>query len=274
MAFDVYTQTLTAAVVDDGTITFSYASGRVFGDYAAGGALLAVPTLQNVFTEDDDEIDVSYGASSIVVTYKGSTTIPKGTTVKFQATRDAADSVVDSLLTTTGVGAVTTEATTDVEEHGDGMFHITKLTLTDFAMGSSGDGANLALGASLYTFPAGAIMVEDSSIVGTINADISVQTDTPEVGLGTVVGAGVQATLGAVNAACENIGGPFAAASVNDGAVAGAGAASNTTGLYIAESGGLSHVVYLNAADGWADVTAAGPVTFTGVVTLKWRKIN
>lgn len=171
-------------------------------------------------------------------------------------------------------GTVTTSATTVAEETIVGDEHTVKLTCTDFAIGTSGDAAALALGASLYTMAAGAKMVLDSSIIGAVTAAISVTTDTPEIGLGTTVASGVQATLGAVNAACENIGGPFVLTSVDgtDTTDGGVGATSNTTGLLVAAAD--SGVVYLNLADTWADVTAAGACTFTGVVTLKYRVIS
>ena len=177
------------------------------------------------------------------------------------------------LLAAAGAGTVTTSGTTVAEEHGDSVWHYTTLTLTAFAVGTSGDAEALALGASLYTFPAGNIAVDGSSIVGAVTAAISATSDTPELCLGTATGTGAQATCGAVSAAVESIGGPFVLTNVagdtaTDG---GVGATSNTVGLLVPTAG--SHVVYLNVADTWADVTAAGAVTFTGVVTIKWRVI-
>ena len=184
-----------------------------------------------------------------------------------------ATSAAGENVTLPSKGTVTTSGTTVAEETIVGDEHIVKLTLTDFAIGTSGDAAALALGASLYTMPAGDKLVEGSSIIGAVTAAISVTTDTPEIGLGTVAGTGVNATLGAQATTTENIGGPFVLTNVagNTATDGGVGAASNTTGLLVptADSG----VVYLNLADTWADVTAAGACTFTGVVTLKYRVI-
>ena len=182
------------------------------------------------------------------------------------------------LLTATSVGTVTTAATTVAEEHGDGVQHVTKLTMTAFAMGTSGDNAALALGAKFYTFPAGSILVESATIVGGVTAAISVTTDTPEVGIGTVIGSGVTATL---STTMEDIIDGGAAGLTGGDAVAPdvAGTAfykgnTFTTGVLIKTSGGKARDLFLNAAVTWADVTAAGAVTFTGVITLKWRIIS
>ena len=143
-------------------------------------------------------------------------------------------------------------------------------------MGDSGDGAALALGAEVYTLPAGAIVIDHATCVGTILADISNKTAaSSEVGLGTVVGTGANATLGAVDAGCENVCGPVVIGAYNNTAVSGLTVASAAQPhLHIAASGGLAHEIFLNTATTWADVTEAGAVTFTGVITLTWRKIS
>src|SRR5688572_1308268 len=108
----------------------------------------------------------------------------------------ATDSITAArLLTGTNVGTVTTAATTSAVEYGNGRDHFTVLTLTNFAIGTSGDNASLALGAKFYSFPAGTILVESATIVGGITAAISATTDTPEVGIGTVAATGAAATL-------------------------------------------------------------------------------
>lgn len=178
------------------------------------------------------------------------------------------------IKTSSGVGTVTTSGTTVAEEYGNGISHITKLTLTAFAVGTSGDNASLAIGAKFYTLPAGAMIVEDASISGTVLAAISVTTNTPDTAIGTVIGSGANAVVSAVGATSENVLGGVAAASVNNGAVSG----SSVTGpgslipLFITSAG--VHDLYLNMAAAWADVAAAGAVTFTGVITIKWRKVS
>lgn len=179
------------------------------------------------------------------------------------------------LAATADAGTVTTSATTVAEEHGDGLWHVTKLTMTNFAMGTSGDNAALAIGAKFYTFPAGTIVIEDASIVGGITAAISITTNTPEVGIGTVVGSGASATLSTTmedivdGGAAGYVGGDTVAPDVAGGAFYKGMAA--TTPVVIKTSGGKARDLFLNAAVTWANVAAAGAVTFTGVITLKWR---
>lgn len=174
------------------------------------------------------------------------------------------------IRTAANVGAVTTAATTSAVEIGDGINHSTILTLAAFAVGLSGDNANLARGASLYTFPAGAIIVESAHLnIGLTLAD-AIQTDTPEMGLGTTVCAGeVQATLGAVAATAEDIFLGLVAADVAGTATAGTKIPTANVPLIIAAAD--SHVVYFNVADGWADITAPAAITATGTITINWR---
>lgn len=176
------------------------------------------------------------------------------------------------LQTAANIGAVVTAATTTAVEYGDGYHHTTKLTLTAFAVGNSADNASKALGAGLYTLPAGAIIVDSAYLsVGLTLAD-AVQTDTPEIGLGTTVGSGVNATLGAVGAAAENIWEGAATADVAGTAKVGTKLPTAAVPLII-ESGG-DHTIYLNVADGWANLTAASAITATGTVVLNWRFVN
>jgi hypothetical protein len=176
------------------------------------------------------------------------------------------------------VGAVGA-ATVTADEKVIGDYHFTKLTLAAFAVGTSGDAANLALGAKIYTFPAGTIVVDDVSFVGGITAAISVTTDTPEVGIGTVVGSGVNATLSTTGedimegGAAGYTGGTAVAPDVA-GTAFSKGRINGGVPVVILATGGKSHDIFLNVADGWADVTAAGAVTADAVITLRWRKID
>jgi hypothetical protein len=167
-------------------------------------------------------------------------------------------------------------------EWGDQVDHTTVLVLTNFPVGTSGDNANLALGALLYTFPAGIIQIDSSALVALgVTAAISVTTDTPEVGLGTTQAAGAHATLGAVAATAENIseGGdttniaPDVAGTATVNSSKKPTVASGDDGPLIIPAAS-AHMVYLNVADGWADVTAAGAVTVSGTVVINWKKLT
>jgi hypothetical protein len=181
-------------------------------------------------------------------------------------------------------GSVGTPAVAGVEatEYGSEADHTTVLTLTAFAVGTSGDNANKAIGALLYTFPAGIIQIDSAEFIGLgITAAISVTTDTPEVGLGTTQASAVQATLGAVAATAENIseGGdttnvaPDVAGTATINSSKKPTVASGDDGPLVIPAAS-AHTVYLNIADGWADVTAAGAVTAAGVVVLNWKKLT
>jgi hypothetical protein len=173
------------------------------------------------------------------------------------------------LRTNANVGTVTTGATTSAVEIGDGLSHTTILTLTNFAVGTSGDNAAKAIGASLYSLPAGTCLVESSYIsVGLTLAD-AIQTDTPEIGLGTAVGTGVVATLGAVGATAENIWEGEATANVSG--TAKVGAKNPTASVPLVITAGGSHDIYLNCAVSWADITAPAAVTATGTVVINWK---
>ena len=93
------------------------------------------------------------------------------------------DDVVANIGTPgTGVTAV---------ESGSKNFHLTTLTLSGVAL-TIGDTAALADGALIYTFPAGAIIVEAAYLsVGVTLTTGTPTTDTPDVGLGSVIGTGL-----------------------------------------------------------------------------------
>lgn len=181
---------------------------------------------------------------------------------------------VTKQLTSTTVG--TAGALCVAEEHGDGFNHITKLTLTAFAVGTGADNANKAIGALCYTFPAGTIMVENASIKGIFDQPSHGTITAGECGLGTVVGSGANATLGAVGSTSENIiqGDTGVLSTYVLGTtvaqVSGVGVATGPTTILAA---GV-HTVYLNLAAAWPDIASAEAVTFTGVVTIKWRIIS
>ena len=187
---------------------------------------------------------------------------------------------VTNLSTATNVGTVTTAATTTAAEYGDGIDHLTVLTMTAFALGTSGDNAAKAIGAKFYTWPTSKdILVESTTLNGGVTAAISVTTDTPELGIGTVIASGVTATLS--TGTWENlVDGGASGSSVDAAAVAPDVAGTvflkknlTTVQPIIKATGGAARDLFLNAAVTWSDVTAAGAVTFTGTITIKWRII-
>lgn len=139
-------------------------------------------------------------------------------------------------------------------EMGEGNRRRTILTVTaPISVVTTPDTAALAGGALIYTFPAGQVIVE--RVYGDFGLDVDDNLndeDTPEVGLGTLIGSGAVATLGAGDAAMEDIWGPHVAAGCDVIAVAAdAGQFVTVPNLIIAGAG--AHLVHFNAADTWAN---------------------
>ena len=170
--------------------------------------------------------------------------------------------------TVVNVGTIGTATGLTVAEYGDGITHQTRISLAATPVGTPVAAANLAIGVLIYTLPAGNIVM-DSCNVSVALADVSVGAldiaDTPNLGVGLLIGSGAQATLNAVGATCHNY---LAEAAV-------AGCAALYTDTYLASSvarvsvtAATAHTVYLNAADGWA---GAGTIKATGTILLNWR---
>jgi len=95
MSFDVVTTSLASAVASAGTITLAYPTGRSAGDYTGAHAHKMYAMGANFAAPND--FTVAFGAT-IVVTYNGSTTIPAGTTVRFQFDQLGSDDVQEVIL--------------------------------------------------------------------------------------------------------------------------------------------------------------------------------
>jgi hypothetical protein len=150
-------------------------------------------------------------------------------------------------------------------EYGDSRTRKVKLTFTDLAIGSSGGAADLAFGKLIYTLSAGTWVVNSAKIaVGLTGSGASCDADTPDGGLGSVVGSGVVAVLGGTGTFEDFLTGQTfndATGTVETKTVSQAG---------IVELAGV-HTVYFNLADGWA---AACDFTGTGTVLLDLRKLD
>jgi hypothetical protein len=85
MSFDTVSTTLSSAVADNGTFTVSYPANRGAGDYTGAHAHSMRAMMTNFYAPVD--FTASFGASSVTITYKGSTTIPVGETVYLQFDR-------------------------------------------------------------------------------------------------------------------------------------------------------------------------------------------
>lgn len=169
--------------------------------------------------------------------------------------------------TVVNVGTVGTATGLTVAEYGDGINHQTKITLAATPVGTPVGAANLAIGVLVYTLPAGAIIVGGTSMSVAL-ADVSVGAlciaDTPDVGIGLLIGSGAQAVLSGVGATAENY--------LTGQTAAGCAAAYTditlaTVTTQVALAAADAHLVHLNVADGWA---GAGTIKATGTIVLNW----
>lgn len=87
--YDNIQTVLSAAVVDDGTFTVGYPAGKSAATYT-GAYKHKMGALQSIYNAPAD-FTLSFGASSITVTWKANTTLPAGTVVNLQVDRLGTD---------------------------------------------------------------------------------------------------------------------------------------------------------------------------------------
>lgn len=167
------------------------------------------------------------------------------------------------------VGTVNALTGLTVAEYGNETNHKTVLTLDEVEIGSPAGAASLGFGKLMYTLPAGACIVKASKFNLSLQGTGTVNTDTPDVGLGTVVASGAVAVLSGT-ATFENI---MTGQTFNDcngtAEVVTALATSSPFALIIETAG--AHTIYLNVADGWA---GADSITGSGTITIEWDFIG
>lgn len=96
LLFDVMTVVPSSDVATNGTVVFTYPGSRSAASYVtASGARLWSEGLETLFTQGASNFSLSYGGSTVTLTYLGATTIPVGTVLRLQAPRvDIADLAV------------------------------------------------------------------------------------------------------------------------------------------------------------------------------------
>jgi hypothetical protein len=163
---------------------------------------------------------------------------------------------------TTGLHVGAAETGVTAAEYGTARQHVTKLTFTNLAIGSSTGAAALGFGKLLYTLPAGAVVVRGAYMnVALTGSGAACDADTPDGGLGTVIGSGVVATLDGT-ATFENI---MTGQTFND--LTATAELKTVSGQVLSIEAAAAHTVHFNLADTWA---AACDVTATGTVVLDW----
>ena len=211
--------------------------------------------LANLFVAGDTNA-IAGTFSSLTVTALTSTTVT------------AAKLLTGTTVGTAGTGSV-------AEEHGDGVFHRTKLTCTALAVGTGDDDVDKAIGVLVYTFPDGAIAIHGGSVEGLFDqASHGITTD-GEVGLGTVVASGAVSVLSGT-ATFEDVmtGQPYTNITFGTTRFTGAGTPEVNGNKTVIAAGASPRTVFLNLGADWPNIAAAEACTFTGTITIEWSIIN
>ncbi len=173
---------------------------------------------------------------------------------------------------TTSAGTLTTAATSSVAHYMDPAgLRTSVFTFTNFSLGNGGDAAALAIRAKFFDFPAGNIWFRRASLSGSFTST-GLYTNALDVGIGSVIGSGVQSVLSGVGATSEDFIGSLTSAVLPTATVAGVTGTAAAAGIgdrMIATAS--AHTVHLNAAGTWTDIAAAAPVLFTGSAILEWK---
>ena len=180
--------------------------------------------------------------------------------------------IFDSAGALRTVGNISSASATGVTvtEYGDGYNHITKLVCASIVLTSPADNVDTSEGFLVYTFPAGAIILESAymNMTATLVA-ASAQTDEADIGLGTVLAAGTTALLSEV-ATYEDIITGQALADVDETDPIPI-AAIPTIGAPLFIASGDAHTVHFNVASDWADAGAVTSLTADGTIILNWK---
>ena len=153
------------------------------------------------------------------------------------------------------------------EEYGDGRNHVTVLTVSQADALTTADNTLICDGYLLYTFPAGVIVVHHTYMSMGVTATTEQQGDTPDVGIGTVIGTGSVATLDGTSGFEDLLIGQTAVA---DGTAEVKTLAPTAGAPHIIEIAD-AHTVHFNVADTWADDTSTDlSADIAGTVVLEW----
>ena len=182
---------------------------------------------------------------------------------KVSATNILAE-VIDSAAAEVSEVGVGTAGTNVVATTVGSKSYVTTLALSAVSYTIAG-AANEAVGALIFTLPAGAQFVEACYMSVALQGGGTVDADTPDIGVGTVIATGAVAVLGGTATFEDILDGQTATDA--DGTATVALLAPDDT-LSVA---GDVKAVHLNIADGWA---GADTVTATGTIVLKWTQMS
>jgi|GEM_PF-537610 len=239
---------LTDAMLQSGaceSIGFAFESG-VSGDIGSIFVLRQKVSKFDAVTSSADELNLLDG--SVI-----------GNTV---ASKAALLDANKKIRTNANVGSVNTGTT--AVEYGDGHNHTTVLTINTTLPAIAG-GANLAVGKLLYTLPAGAVVIRSAYMsLAITKSGSAIAANTPDAGLGTVIGSGAVATLDGTGT-FENIltGQTFADCN-------GTAKVKTVADQVLVIEAASVHTIHFNAAANWAAGGDAAAV-LTGTVVINWN---
>lgn len=216
--------------------------------------------------EDGGVLEVSSGAD-INVEDGGEVNLKSGGEINIEA-GGALNSAVE-LSNTAHEGTLYTGVAQTVK--GDGAHNRFTLTLTDFALGNSGDNASLGLGAKFFTLPAGVWAINQAHInVGVTIADGSATAQTPVIGVGSVIASGAVAVLSGTATFQDIVTGAALADLAGTPKLITQVPTANKSFVIPAAS---PHDLFLNLAVAWANIAAASALTASGTIVIDATKI-
>jgi hypothetical protein len=241
----------TAITSKDKVITSLGSAVDADGDYAARSTTNYIDSNSDI---DEDLTDLD---TQIKTNADGIAGVIDGTTAR-----------TGTIQNTTNVGTAGTNVT--AVEHGDGVQHTTVLTLTNVAFTVAG-AADEAIGALIYTFPAGVHLHKVSYMDVALQGGGVVDAATPDTGIGSIEATGAVAVLGGDSTFEDYI--PGTAAADCNGTATVVGPVGATAGVLTDISLNAAtdtKTVHLNIAASWA---GADTVNATGTVVLEWTTL-
>lgn len=172
---------------------------------------------------------------------------------------------------TSGAGTVGTNVTAAEYMGLDGR-RTTRLTLTAVSLGNGGDGADLGIGALIYTFPAGDVVLHGEAHMKGAFSSTGAYTNTLDAGVGSVIASGAVNVLSGTATFEDLIGGTTTAQLDAGGAVVASQSSTGSVPNRLIAAAG-AHTLHLNAAGSWTNIAAASPVLFTGTVEFTWQVV-
>lgn len=155
-------------------------------------------------------------------------------------------------------------------EYGDSKTHVTVLTLKNVSFAIAAAAAE-AVGSKIYTFPEGVHLHKVSYLNIALQGGGTVDTDTPEIGLGSAIATGAVNVLGGTVTFEDIIVGTAVTDCSGTAEVIGpvGATAGILTGISLNKAADTK-TVHLNLADGWA---GADTIVANGSVVLEWSTI-